>query len=476
MIYLTNSEGRNTYATYTLPQSIQDVLKEHGIHNKISASVHPALSLLNAIMANYNEKTPQITMCYRHYIRNDRPESIAAYIRNFTSDIIYIERTAYSGKAIAETIEQLKTHITDPIEELTNISLFLQEKGSPVRVYKRTNQNTPPQYYILTNKCTEKIMNTTIGLIHNWFPHIYTDLDEPRQNTIKNYLKAIGESYEDAAQEELTALLNLLKEPELPQINYSAIAALAQTNKQEKIRNLESDMRNAQDELRRITAELNRVLEKIEKIEFKQRMTLLEPDDSPTKELVKELQAFKSIKYYGPLEGVNSYTNFITIVSKMMPSDQDLAQKIFSDEAKAAFYGVHSQKFRQLMLDILTTDKYTINFRTSFRLANLTDSTITTENAIPQLKKNTVPNPHLTYYNCFGGNAATLAHAGRKKDVITYLGVLTASNSNLNIGDATVLKLFCSHLLSTLYDKQVLFDNQTQTYIAPRQAEELIGG
>ena len=77
-------------------------------------------------------------------------------------------------------------------------------------------------------------------------------------------------------------------------------------------------------------------------------------------------------------------------------------------------------------------------FRDMIRVLSLSTQAASFLDALPQ--------PHLVYHNCFGGNETHILKAAQNKDYIGVIAQGIAACQNINFGDQTVCTRFLSDI------------------------------
>ena len=185
-------------------------------------------------------------------------------------------------------------------------------------------------------------------------------------------------------------------------------------------------------------------------------------------QFIKDAQDCKSIVDYYVHEG----KHMITIKSKMILDSKAIVTKILTPNNTTAqeHYNITSERAYKLFEELWLKETLQIHFCTRF--IKTKGTAVPTSIQRPRAAKNTkntIPNPHLIHYACFGSNKQILIDAARDNNLQYYLGALTACNSNLNTGDATVLSRFCRELLSEYRNEAILYDPATKTYTTPNE-------
>jgi hypothetical protein len=434
--------------------------------------------LLTCLIHNYKKQpitssNSDIEISFAEFRRIDGPDTIVHYIKrcSLNNAIYFISKTSLSGRQIAMIAATINEDPDITFTEETTTSLYLQpDKSHPVRVFKLiTKEPETITYFVLgTNHMLQNVYYTCLALTPKWFPSILDGIEANRKLALVKLYQAIGHMDHTEYDTEMRNCINLCYEPEENLIDYSPIVNLLQTdiNKQiEEIQRLITSYRQSADE------HLSLYQNKLTDIQAQQRKLtalLTEPKtDSDT--IINDAKSCKSIvNYYVTPE----HAHRLTIKSKMILDTKAIVTKILAPENHTAHihYHITSERARKLLEELWIKDTLQLYFCTTFHKSpNTSIPTSIIRPKHTRATKNTIPNPHLLYYTCYGSHKSVLIDAATANNLQYYLGVLTACNSNLNTGDATVLKRFCSDLFSEYKDKPILYDIENKVYITPTE-------
>lgn len=430
--------------------------------------------LINSIINNYKKQSItnlKFETVFKSYRRIDTPDTIANWIKTRTvnNQIHFISKTSISGRQISTIAEDINNteHLT--FTEDVTTSLYLQsDKNHPIRVFKFTNANIEhsANYFIIgSNQMLQSVYYTCLGLVPKWFPNILDGIDDTRKEAIVEICKAIGRMNNTDYHQALTNAFELLYTPEETPIDFSKIKTFLQLD-------FETIAQQTQDHINALQRNADNYLANYRDtmigIQHEQRkLTALFTEPKKNEEqFIKDAQDCKSIvDYY-----VNEGRHIITIKSKMILDSKAIVTKILAPNNTTAqeHYNITSKRAQKLFEELWLTETLQIHFCTRFIKTKST--AVPTSIQIPRVTKNTkntIPNPHLIHYACFGSNKQILIDAARDNNLQYYLGALTACNSNLNTGDATVLSRFCRELLNDYRNEAILYDPATKTYTTP---------
>lgn len=434
--------------------------------------------MLHALICNFKKKPITndnriFDLYFQSYRRIDTPETVAHWIKTRSREenqIYFISKTSISGRQVATiaNIVNLEPHLT--LTEETATSLYLQTDNShPVRVFKLTNNNDSEaiNYFIIgSNQMFQNIYYTCLALVPKWFPKILDGINDTRKEALIKLFTAIGRMNDTDYYEAISNCFDLLYEPEEAPIDFSTMTNFLKSNIQDQINRLQN---NIDSYRRNVDSYLLNYQEALKTLQYEQRkltVLLSEPkqDDS---NIITDAQNCKSIvDYY-----VRDNKHIVTIKSKMLIDSKAIITKILSpDNTNAQYhYNICSENARRLFEDLWIKDTLQIHFCTTFHKQASTGVPSVSAPKRTKATKNTMPNPHLLHFSCFGNNKKLLIDAATDNNLQYYLGALTACNSNLNTGDATVLRRFCNDLLTTYLNTPVIYDVETKTYTTPNE-------
>lgn len=429
--------------------------------------------LLDFFIQNFskNERAPKISTTFWHYTRPDHLEDIAVRIINCnTPNLIYfIQKTSVSGRAINTLVKFINDTTNHKVTELTNISLALQDnQADPVRAYKIERTDGKKQYAIIGNKhMTQKVQYMCLGLTPVLFPELLKDMDETKLNAFKSLCQSIGRMDAEKYETNLHACIALCETPTLAEIDYTSIDKLLNKNIQARIDKLRDEQYTEQTKINSALHAYEEANKALQKITWELSKLTTESQDDDHEKAIQIAKNFKSIVAYT----YNNGEHAITIRSKMLLESDAIVKRIVDPTNYNAHehYGIHSGSARRLLEDLWVNKTLQLDFCTTFTKYGSDIIPTCTPPTHPRLKRNTIPNPHLIHYACYGDNKRQLIDAHQNNNLEYYLGILTSSNSNLNTGDATVLIAFCKDVLQRYVNEKILYDVENKTYVSPNE-------
>lgn len=436
--------------------------------------------LITILLHNY-KKIPMTTaysdigITFRNFRRSDTADTVVNYIKrcNLNTYIHFISKTSLSGRQIGLYIAALNEDENITITEDTATSLYLQpDNAHPVRVLKLTT--TEPEattYFVIgTNHMYQNVFYTCLALAPKWFPHILDGIEPIRKEALLKVFSAIGNMDKEKYHTAIMNCIALCYEPEAQPIDFTPITNLLQADLDTKIGTRQTNIREAQRCIDNALAEYTRYTQELQKEQNELTRLLAEPKQD-NELAINDAKNCKSIIDYNIVEG----KHVLTIKSKLMLDSTSIVKKILHpDNTQAlAHYNIPGEKARRLLEDLWLKNTLQMFFCTAFaKSPTVSVPSRCLKPTRTKETKHTMPNPHLVHYTCFGNNKKQLIDAATSNNLQYYLGTLTACNSNLNTGDATVLRRFCSDLFDVYFDKPILYDVENKTYVTPRRRME----
>ena len=429
--------------------------------------------LLNFFIRNFSngQNTNEIKISFDAFTRSDHILYLINRIKDYDYDntIMFFRKTSISGRGISTIATEINNTPGITMTELTNVSLLLQTSTSdPIRVYKIVRNDRTTQYAVIGhNNMKQEAYYICLGLVTNWFPELLENIDDEKVNAIKNLCYNIGNMDEDAYVQSVRACFALCTEPPLPEINYTPIVNMLSNNVQSRINALQSEHTSYRGRLTETLQRYEQYKTKIQQIEWELSKLMSEPPSNNAETDIQMAKNFKSIVHYG----FRNDEHLITIRSKMILDSDAIVKRIIEPNNTNAHnhYYINSESERKLLEDLWINKTLQLDFCTTFIKYKNDAMPYIGAAPNPRLTINTIPNPHLAHYSCFGSNRKQLIDANGANNLEYYLGTLTASNSNLNTGDATVLQAFCRDILDRYKNKPILYDVETKQYVSPAE-------
>lgn len=472
------NEMRNSAGLYGLTTQLRNDLTDvytNTLNMSTSnlGSAHTILKILNIFLSCSTKTDTQIKNRVHHFTRIDTEQEIITTIKSTITrgdtHLLFIEKTQLSQRAITRILDGLHDNnctITEKTEVSTYLSLF------DVRCFHIQETQGKNTCYLFIGKTIPcKAFYTAVGMLPKWYPNIFKKETHKYMDVIVDCCKAIAEMDEIRFINNINKLTNDMLEVLATQnnIDYNQLAKALIAEKNRK-NELEAEIINKQRLAAHTWQNYLNTLCNIENLNKALTDLITQESKIDNEETLNELKAFKSIKAFGQIKADPASTRtYLTLTSKCIPSNKELAEKIFTKPITAENYNCYTNAECKLMLDILVNDKYTIDFTTAFKVPY----TQRIEQADGIYTKNSIPNPHLRYHSCFGSNAQVIAKAQASGNIIDTIGALTACNSNLNTEDSVVLKEFTTDLLKIYKDKPILYNVENKKYYTVTEAIEL---
>ena len=454
---------------------------EHMLRDMIPLAMHiysvTKQFLITCLLHNYKKipmttTMPAVGFTFKSFRRIDDLDTIVDYIktRRLNNEIYFIAKTSISGRQIATIAATINDDPLYTFTEETATSLYLQtDNHHPVRVFKLTTNNpTTTTYFVIgSNQMLMNVYYTCLALVPKWYPQIFEGIDSQRVDALINLFTAIGHMNSAEYDTAFRHCVNLCYEPTEPELDFTTISSFLKTDISTQINSLQGLIESYQ---KQIAIDLKAYERHTEDLRTNQQKltTLLTAPNTDNAAFINDAKSCKSIVAYN----LENSSHVITLKSKMLIDSKAIVTKILEPNNTQAqtYYNITTLRARKLFEELWLKETLQIFFCTTF--VKTTSASVPTTIRVPKRTrntKNTMPNPHLIHYSCFGSNKKLLIDAANNNNLQYYLGALTACNSNLNTGDATVLRRFCSEVLSNYADTPILYDVETKTYTTPRE-------
>ena len=433
--------------------------------------------LISCLIRNYKKdrntsSAPIFDLNISNYRRIDNPDTIVDYIktRRLNNEIYFIAKTSISGRQIATIAATINNDPLYTFTEEVTTSLYLQTDNShPVRVFKLTTNNpeTTTYFVIGSNQMLQYVFYTCLALVPKWFPHLFEGIDQTRMDALIKVFTAIGHMNNNEYNEAMRNCIDLCYDLEEKEIDFSTITSFLKQDITVQTDYLQNRIETYRTNANAYLQSYEDAIKAMQNEQCKLTQLLTEPKkDDET--VIADAKSCKSIIDYF----MDEHKHILTIKSKMVLDSKTIVNKILARGNTDAqrYYHIETGRQRRLFEDLWLKETLQIYFCTTFH-KELSRSVPIAARAPKRTKatRNTIPNPHLHHYACYGSNKKILIEAATNNNLQYYLGALTACNSNLNTGDATVLRRFCSELLNEYYDSPILYDVETKTYTTPRE-------
>ena len=289
-----------------------------------------------------------------------------------------------------------------------------------------------------------------------------------RVNALKALCRTIGHMNSEDYVCRMLDCFDLCIAPVEKEIDFTNISTLLDQNIQTKIRTLQDKQAQKQDIITDLLNRYERAKRELQSVDWALSKLTADAQEDNSEDAIATAKAFKSIVGYT----YNNENHNITIRSKMLLESDAIVKKLLRPDNYNAHnhYYIVNESVRKMYEDLWLNKTLQLEFCTTFVKAP--GYAIPQRTLKPRWTKttaNTIPNPHLIYHNCYGDNRRQLIDANNNNNLEYYLGVLTASNSNLNTGDATVLSKFCKDMLDKYWNEPILYDVEAKVYVSPKE-------
>lgn len=363
----------------------------------------------------------------------------------------------------AQIFEMAKTHPNFN----KDLSLALQtEQNHRIAVIVLPDEVT----VIFTNKQNISDMQTYYSIV----PIVYPKEDLPSE-LIDSFLALYNKDYQ-----KIYVNLNILFENiDISQIKLEVLernltTLFKYTNNTEAI---ENEINRLKTNLEGYYNEITRMLSDIQYKEM-QRLMILNTDSS---EIIKTIISYlQNNKLVERIEVKDGRLN-VTVRTPIYFADEEYLNKLFDTSRsyvhdyeydahkllKEAFIDKKVKLIVKATLGINITTLGTYNggrlnqFRDLIRVLSSSTQGESFLNALPQ--------PHLVYHNCFGGNETHILKAAQNRDYIGVIAQGIAACQNINFGDQTVCTRFLSDITRNFTNTKFILDEETNEYLTYRE-------
>lgn len=329
-------------------------------------------------------------------------------------------------------------------------------------------KHTVNRIIIVTNMCDANFMNTVMSLVPIVYPdaklspdvvNMFLAMASQDNDTIYDNLQKYFDTY-DIATLKFIQVEKMLKK----YINNdSNIKKISQS--------IASKERNMQDYF----SSINNIMAEIKRMEF-QKLGALE--NGPDKQIAELLEFLKSNKYI-EITMVNNYNLGMVIETPIYFIDE-VALKKYLDTKRSYLHESHTL-IPKLLEETFIDKKYTITTRAKFNInLNYLNDSITglnmynitdiaqgrLQNNVDFDNKNSIPQPHLSYYECLGNNKTYLTQALKNNDIIGFVAQLIAACQNINIVDSSPCTKLIIDISATFKNNKCIMNNETKELLS----------
>ena len=334
------------------------------------------------------------------------------------------------------------------LKEAKHLSLGLQtDKNHRVRVYTNLLENT---YTIITSKYDWELLRRVIALMPKLFPK-----DFKISSDIEKILKAYGKSEYDT----WVSLLNEYfdKQDILTAQLKQDIQDLLQAKKAANIRAKERAISDTNSQIKQFTMSLESYYRNLAILQ--EELFIMEQiPENDTEDLYDYLKRNKYIKNII----IKQPYLFFSIVCPISFYDVNALKAYYKhNHSKITAYPNAATIFKACLIN----NKFQIYTETPIRI-NFKDLTFTIDTTYAM--QDTIYQPHLVHYDCWGGNKPLITKALTQGDVIGAIEQMIAATKNINFLDSIVIEHFAGTInnftRSSTSSIKFFFDPETNTF------------
>lgn len=359
---------------------------------------------------------------------------------NQYDDYIHIHFVQTSTNAkIYEYAEML---VNDGIFEKLNFAntLLVQHQKHRVQVLAK-----PKLIIILTNEFNNKLLNETAAIIPSLFKLDTLLQDEKVMNccravvnkqSIRDYFKNVFDSMANAQKEafknNLKALLTMNKRKRLD--NVSANITATESNIQSYLNsldNLYTTLQNYRDQKLGIECTLNDDTDK-----YNELSNFLQNN-----KFIKEAKFRKCNLGYGTKDLLELNLEAPITLYEVEPLER-MVNNIMDN------YGHTGQEMLTAIKEVFTNDKYRL-VCTTYVVIDPANTQFEADHRNLRYNftnYNKMPQPHLTFYNCWGDSRSGIKQALKEDDIIGAIQTMLIAIQNINFTDSTVFRSWIDKL------------------------------
>ena len=343
-----------------------------------------------------------------------------------------------------------------------NIGLALQiEQNHKIAVIK-VNEHTT---VIFTNKYDTKEMQTYYSIV----PIVFSKENLPEE-LVKTFLELYNKNYTQIIEKINILFENIdITEMKLEHLKKNLTIIFKNTN---GINQIDNDIANLNQTLNSYYDEIIKLITNIKEKELRKVILMGTDFEQHTSELIEYMNTNKFIT---DIDIQNNYL-YITIKTPIYFVDEKFIQRLF-DTPKSYLHGkpkIIKDLVQELFLDkkslIIVKAKMAINISaiTSIntgayggRLSNIVSPTSQNLSFT-----DSVPQPHLIHYKCFGGNETHILKNLQNNDIIGFIAQIIASCQNINFGDQVVTEHFLKDITDYYSNTKCIIDTETNEQIS----------
>ena len=250
------------------------------------------------------------------------------------------------------------------------------------------------------------------------------------------------------------------------------IAGFAKDPIEQRIQNLNQTIERIQNMISRLRDQLTTNIEDLETRQLEQAALVNRSQDMPdiNESIAQFFISNKNVSLYEKRDGKLYYT----VKSRLSLWDTDVVEAYINNPRSILYRSEYVRNVTdQYDYKVLKTfyEKWLVDLRYSLDVISMWGISsrakaypVSHWNFRSQQLEKCCPNPHLQEFSCIGRHDGMLADAEQALDYDGALLISVQSNSSINWNDSTVIQRFMAHLYSSAFNKDMFFDEETNTY------------
>lgn len=345
-----------------------------------------------------------------------------------------------------------------------NIGLALQmEQNHKIAVIK-VNESTT---VVFTNKYDTLEMQAYYSIV----PIVFSKEKLP-EKLIKSFLELYNKNYSQI----IDNIYILFKDIDVTEIKMKHLKTNLTTlfKNPNKINQIENDIKSLNQTLNSYYDEITRILANIKDKELRKLILIGQDFEQVTLELIEYMSTNKFITDID-IQGNELH---VTVKTPLYFADEKFIQKLF--DTPKSYINEKSKEVKALIKEVFLDKKSIIivkckivininsiaNINTGTRMDGIRSIIYATHLYPNQFFTDSVPQPHLVYYNCFGANETHLLKTVQNNDIIGLIAQAIASCQNINFGDSAVSNKFINDIETNYANKKFIYDEEIKEQIS----------
>lgn len=405
---------------------------------------------------------------FRKWTLNSSKNIMDSYpdIHKLITEMFQTENNSYNKLYVvhitrgSEIFEMAKNH--EKFDK--NIGLALQmEQNHKIAVIK-VNEHTT---VIFTNKYDATEMQTYYSIV----PIVFSKENLPEE-LVKAFLEIYNKNYTQIIEK-----INILFEDiDVTEIKMKHLKTNLTTlfKNPNKINQIENDIKSLNQTLNSYYDEITRILANIKDKELRKLILIGQDFEQVTLELIEYMSTNKFITDID-IQGNELH---VTVKTPLYFADEKFIQKLF--DTPKSYINEKSKEVKALIKEVFLDKKSIIivkckivininsiaNINTGTRMDGIRSIIYATHLYPNQFFTDSVPQPHLVYYNCFGANETHLLKTVQNNDIIGLIAQAIASCQNINFGDSAVSNKFINDIETNYANKKFIYDEEVKEQIS----------